>query len=150
MTETSSIVALKNLGYIPAILLGLSLESYTILAVLMLLDTIFGVIRTGVVHGGRSIKSYKLAAGIISKLSIILIPVLLAWAGRGAGINLITLAQGTLGVLILAETYSILSNIYSIRVRKDIHEYDAVSAILLWVRSLIESIIKTTVDKSKK
>lgn len=135
--------AFKNASYLPAILLGLSIESYTILAILMVIDTIFGVTRVLVVHGGVHIKSYKLTAGITAKLSILLLPLLIAWVGRGANIDLSMIARGTLGVLILSEFYSILGSMYSMRIMKDVPEYDAVSAVIRSVRNIIEKLIKT-------
>lgn len=133
---------LKNLGYIPAIFVGLSLESYAILAVLMVIDTLFGITRVAVIYGGRHIKSYKLIAGLLSKLTVLTIPLLMVWAGRGAGLDLLFVAQGTLGVLVLAEFYSILGSVYAIRVRRDVAEFDAVAAVIRTVQRLIENIIK--------
>lgn len=143
MTEHITTTAfIKNLGYIPAVLIGLSLESYLILAVLMIIDTLFGIMRVFVIYGGHHIKSYKLVSGVVAKITVIGVPVMLAWAGRGSGIDLYPLAQGTLGVLILAEVYSILGSVYAIRIRKDVPEYDAVSAILRGLQKIIEKIIK--------
>lgn len=146
--EISTTAILKNLGYIPAFLLGLSAESYLILAVLMLVDTLFGVIRVGVIYGGRQIKSYRLIAGMLSKLTVISLPILLVWAGRGAGLDLTKIAQATLGVLVLAELYSIVGSIYAIRIRKDVPEWDAVSWVIRRVQLMIEGIIKR--DPSKQ
>lgn len=136
----------KNLLYIPAFLLGLSLQSFTILAVFMLIDVLTGIVRTYVVNGGRSIKSSRLGAGILSKSCIILVPVLLVWSGEGTGINLLPIAQGTLSVLILAELYSILGNVQSIRLKRDIMEFDAVNFIILKLRDYLESFIKKDHD----
>jgi toxin secretion/phage lysis holin len=138
--------ALKHLSYITVLFAGLSLESYGILAVLMLIDTFFGVLRVGVVHGWRHVKSYKLSAGVISKITVIMLPALLAWVGRGAGVQLLQLAESTLCVLILAEFYSILGNVYSIRIRKDVQEFDAVSAIIKGVRTIIERLLKKDIE----
>lgn len=143
---TSTDEFVKNLLYIPAFLLGLSLQSFTILAVFMLVDVGTGLVRTYVVNGGHSIKSSRLGAGVLSKTCIILIPVLLVWGGEGAGINLLPVAQGTLSVLILAELYSILGNVQSIRLRKDIMEFDAVNFIILKLRDYLEAKIKKDHD----
>lgn len=133
----------KNLGYIPALFFaGLSGEAHIILAVLMVVDTIFGVIRVYVVYGGEHIRSYRLSAGVLSKLTVLGVPLLIAWGGRGAGLDFLFLAQATLGVLCLAQLYSILGNIYSIRVRRDVKEFDAVAFILRKVQLLIERILK--------
>ena len=141
--ETSTITSLlKNLGYFPAMLLGLSGETYLILAVLMVVDTIFGVARVGVIYGWEHASSYRLSAGILSKLAIIGVPLFIAMAGRGSGMNLTFLAQGAIGMLCLAQLYSILGNVYSMRIGKEVREFDAVSWVLRRLQIIIERIIK--------
>lgn len=137
-----NLTATKNASYIAAALLGLSIESYLILGILMVLDTIGGVMKSYVLYGGYSIKSYKLSSGIISKLTIIGIPVIVAWAGRGVGLDFIGIAKAILGMLILSELYSILGNAYSIRIGKEIEEFDAVGFVIGKARDIIERIIK--------
>lgn len=132
---------MKNLAYIPAILLGLSQESYVILAVFMCIDTVLGIARVYVVHGGQYIRSYKMTAGIISKLCILLVPLLIAYMGKGMGLNMLWLAQWSLGALLLAQFYSIIANIYSIRVSRDIEEFDAMSWVLRRIQKIIEKLL---------
>lgn len=136
------VTILKNLAYIPAAYLGLSMESFGILAVLMLIDTVLGIIRAGVVHGWREVTSHKASFGILSKLAMISVPVVVALAGKGVGINLVAVASGALSMLIVSETYSILGNVQSIRIRKDIKEFDAVNYTLSRVRDLLEKTLK--------
>lgn len=144
MQELSLTSIIKNAGYIPAILLGLSGQSYAILGAFMFLDTVLGVIRVWTNHGGRSIRSYKLTAGITAKMCVLLIPLLTVWAGKGVGLDLHLLATWTVGALILAQFYSIVSNIYSIHIRKDVDEFDAVSWVLRRVQIVIERLLKDT------
>lgn len=131
----------KNLLYLPAFLLGLDSQAVFILAALMLFDVITGVMRTYIVHGGHSIKSYRLAAGILSKVLILSVPLVLVWGGKGAGINFLPIAQGTLTVLVLAEVYSILGNIQSARLGKDVMEFDAVNFIIIRLRDWLEDMV---------
>lgn len=149
-SEISIITILKNLGYIPAIFLGLSFQSYTILAIFMIIDTIAGITRSGTLHGWRSVTSFKLTSGILAKSLIILLPLLIALAGIGIGIDLIFLAKGALGMLILAQLYSIIGNIYAIKVKKDIHEFDAVGWVLLKIKFTVEKILLDTEKGRKK
>ena len=146
--ETTTTEILKNLSYIPAIFLGLSTESYAILGALMIVDTITGVIRAGVVHGWRSVNSHNLSFGILSKMCLILIPLIVALAGRGSGVDLTIVAKGALSMLVLSETYSILGNMQSIRTRKDIAEFDAVNFVLAGLRHTIEKFFVD--DKGRK
>lgn len=146
--EFTTLTLIKNLGYIPAFILGLSTESYAILAGLMMLDTITGVIRAGVVHGWRSVNSHNLSFGILSKMCLILVPLIVAIAGRGSGVDLTLVAKGALSMLILSEAYSILGNTQAIRIRKDIVEFDAINFLLTRLRKGLEKLLVT--DNGKK
>lgn len=146
--EFTTMTLIKNLGYIPVFILGLSTESYTILAGLMILDTITGVIRAGVVHGWRSVNSHNLSFGVLSKMCLIATPFIVAIAGRGAGVDLTLVAKGALSMLILSEAYSILGNTQAIRIRKDIQEFDAINFLLIRLRKGLEKLL--VADNGKK
>lgn len=144
--QISLAVILKNLGYIPAVLLGLSTQSYIILGVFMIVDTFTGVCRAGVVGGWRSVTSFKLTSGVISKLTVVLVPLLLVWTGKGLGLDITWFASSVLGMLILAQLYSIMGNIYAIRIRQDVHEFDAIAWVLNRVKYAIEKLL---IDQNK-
>lgn len=138
---TPSVIA-KNLAYIPAMYLGLSIENYGILATLMFLDLITGIVRSGIIHGWRSVTSRIATIGILTKMTMILIPLVIALAAKGVGMNLLVVAQMALGTMILSEAYSVLGNIQAIRIRKDIKEFDAINLLLTKVRSILEQALK--------
>lgn len=123
---------------------GLSTEAFAIFGVLIVLDTFTGVVRTIRIRGGKSFTSLQLTGGVISKGFVISVPLVVAWAGRGAGLDLTLVAQGILSVLILAEAYSILGNIHAIHIKKDVKEFDAVAWILGMARNRLEHYLKTT------
>ena len=147
-SATSTAIALKNLSYIPAFLLGLSMENYTILAVFMLIDVITGLLKAYKVKGGHSIKSFKLQLGIIKKICVIILPLLMVWTGRGVGVDFLKVAHGLLGVLIAAESYSIVGNVYAIYRKEESTEFDAVSFVLKKLQLFIEAFIRQ--DHSSK
>ena len=118
--------------------LGLPPESFLIFGVLIVLDSITGVVRSAVLKGTKSVTSTKLTSGVVSKMLVFLVPIVIALAGRGAGFDLMHTAQGVLSILIVAEAYSVLSNVYAIRVKKDIPEFDAVTWVLRGVRKTVE------------
>ena len=140
---------IKNIAYIPAILLGLSLDSYFILAVFMSVDIVLGITRTIVIYGGKHFRSYRLSVGVISKLMMLIVPLIVVWTGKGVGLDLLFLAQWSLGALILAEAYSILGNIHAIRIRRDVPEFDAISWILQKIQITLISIIKHGATEDK-
>ena len=133
---------IKHLGYIPAIVFGLSTHSYAILALFIMIDTVTGVLRAGLLHGWREVTSFKFTTGFISKLLVILIPAMIALCGKGVGLDLTFLAKSALGMLILAQFYSILGNIHDIKIRKDVREFDAVSWVIIHLQSVVEKILK--------
>lgn len=137
---------MKNLGYIPAFIVGLGLnfDAISILASFMLIDTFLGVARTMAIHGGNSFRSRLLAHGIISKLLVLFIPTLLVYTGKGSGISFLPIANGTISILVLAEAYSILGHIQSIRTGEDVKEFDAVSLVLKNVRNVLEKMLASS------
>ncbi len=137
---TSSVVV-KNILYIPAFLLGMEMHSFTILLVFIIVDMITGIWRVGVTKGGQEIKSAHAINGLVSKLLFALIPLVIAYSGKGIGVNLIDFAKGSLSVLILATAYSIIGNIYTIRTGEYVKEFDAVRLILSAFRKLLDSSI---------
>jgi hypothetical protein len=54
-----------------------------------------------------------------------------------------------IGLLIMAEGYSILQNIYAVRTGKILPEYDVVSMILKSVSGIIKDKIEKTLDSHK-
>jgi len=58
----------RNLSYIPTFLVGLlgvNQEVITALTILMLIDILTGIIKSGVIYGWKSIRSSILSAGLI-------------------------------------------------------------------------------------
>lgn len=142
LTNITLWAIIKNSSYIAAIFVGLSLDNYSILAVFMLVDTFLALVRVSIVHGPRAIKSYRLISGLTSKMTILIIPLIIAHTGKGVGLDLVPIATSALSVLILAHAYSILGNIHSIYLRRDVYEFDAISWVLTKIQLTIERIIR--------
>ena len=143
-TKTSIWVILKNGMYIPAFVLsaGISVNAVNALAVLVMLDTILGILKSAKLKGWRSITSQRLAGGVISKLVLLLIPVTLALASLGVGIDIKWFVQSSISILILSETYSVLGNIHSINTGKETPEFDAVQFILLRIQGMLDKLTR--------
>lgn len=148
-THTINWLLIKNMGYIPAFLIGLSTESYMILTVFMFADLVLGILRSTLLHGFTSIKSYKLTAGLISKLLVLAVPLIVVWAGRGASFDFTWLGQWSIGVLVLSQAYSMLGHINAIRTGQDTSEADGVSWVIRRLRSILEGIIIDGHNKEK-
>lgn len=135
-------VQFKNSLYVPFFLLGMSIHSFYILGVFILLDIITGMIRSCRIDGCRTITSKTFAFGITFKGFIVLVPLLVALAGKGVGMDLTFMARGALSMLILSEAYSILGNLYSIKTGVKQEEFDAVNWSIEQVRKTLLAIIK--------
>lgn len=139
-------VAFKNVGYIAAFFsgiefLGLAPASVGILLFFILSDIVTGVLKAIVLHGPSSVKSSVFERGLLAKALVVCIPLNIALAGKGTGMDLTVLAQGTITVLILSELYSVLGNMYAIRTGEEKVEFDAVAYVLGQLRKVLKNFI---------
>ena len=114
---------------------GITTEIIVILAVLMSLDFLTGVVKCYAI--GRQVKSKKATMGMLSKLFLLIIPFVIVMCGKLTGINAQALAGAVMGIIWLAEAYSIVANIIAIRTGKDVEEQDAITMLLQQVKKII-------------
>ena len=152
-TNTSIWTAFKNSSYVLAFVafseyLDLAPESVGILTALIVLDIATGIAKSGILYGWRSICSSRLASGILAKMLLLLVPISLALAGKGVGMDLSILVQSAITVLILSQVYSIIGNIHAVQTKTDKNEFDAVAFIMHGVRDFLERFMeKNSVEK---
>lgn len=115
--------------------LGLNKEAFTIFGYLLLIDYITGVLKAKTL--GECITSNKMKYGVISKFSLVLIPLVLALAAKSLHGDAENMLYVGMNILILSETYSIIGNIYTIRTREKLPEWDAVAALGHKIRSVL-------------
>ncbi len=136
---------LMNIAYVPfiacCVYLQLSWESMTFLAILLLIDFITGIAKVYIINK-KELKSYRAIAGIISKTSILLIPLVLSIAAKQVGYDMRLFTDAIISMLILAETFSIIGNIRSIHTGKRVEEIDAISFVLTKVSKVVEALLK--------
>lgn len=110
------------------ITLNIDLDVMKVLSVLMLIDTVLGVL-----------KSYKLKIqlnfdvlmwGLTAKFLVILIPLMLAVLGKYVHKDFVWTVDLVLKILIVNEVLSILANIQSVRLAKHIRNYDLVTLVI--------------------
>lgn len=119
---------------------GLPAEPVAILTVLVAVDFISGISRAHAL--GEPVTSHRMGVGMLTKCGVLTVPLVMALAANGLGADFNWLVSWTVSVFILSETYSIIANIYAIKTGVVMPEFDAVSAILKKVRSLIDVIDK--------
>ncbi len=126
---------------------GVNQEVFTILWVLMVLDFISGLAKAIIVKNHKPISS-RFVAGIISKLLVLTIPMVLGLSSKWIlGIDMRWFINVILSMLVLAETYSVLQNIISVRQRKEIQEYDALTGVLNFILAQVKTFIENTLKK---
>lgn len=152
MENCATVIWIKNGLYIPAFLIAIGFPDQTAwlitsLTVLMVVDTLSGIMLSIKVDGMSSITSRKLTAGVVAKSLILLLPFLFAMVAKGFGINFDTYLFGAVGLLVLAELYSVLGNIQSYKTGKRLPEIDVVSLALNKIRKAILFLLeKTKID----
>lgn len=143
----SLIVIVKNISYVAAFLatvewLGFNTQSLSIFIILMVLDVFTGIVRSCVTEGCHTIRSSIGIRGMLSKILLLTALLSVALASKAVGFEPTLLAQGMVNVLILAELYSILGNIYSAKTGKKKVEFDAVKYMLDRVKELLIKSLK--------
>ena len=131
---------LLGLGAWALVYTGLPAEPAAILAVLMCIDFVSGISRAHAL--GEPVTSHRMKVGAVSKCGVLTIPLVMALTAKGLGADFNWLVSWTVSVFILSETYSIIANIYAAKTGVIMPEFDAVSAVLKKVRSLIDVIDK--------
>ena len=134
-----------NFTYIPLIAmcayLNLDWESLTLLAILLIIDFVTGIAKVYVINK-KNLKSYKAIAGVLAKISVLLIPIVLAIVAKQAQYDMYFFTNTVITMLMLAEAFSIIGNIRSIHQRKEVEEVDAMSFVLSKVSKLLIIILK--------
>ena len=131
---------LLGLGAWALMYTGLPAEPAAILTVLMCVDFVAGISRAHAL--GESVTSHRMKVGAITKCGVLTVPLVMALTAKGLGADFNWLVSWTVSVFILSETYSIIANIYAARTGILLPEFDAVSAVLKKVRSLIDVLDK--------
>lgn len=125
--------------------LWISEEALTIFAVVLILDFVFGI-TDAYLKNRESVKSQTAIRGLVKKLSKLLLPMIVVVVLKGAGFeNIQPLVGSIMGILIVAEGYSIIGHIYCINTGKNLPEIDGFEYA---IKKIIE-IFKPKISDSK-
>ena len=125
--------------------LGISMESFGILMILMCLDSLMGAIKA--IRMGDQFSFNKLLWGFVLKLCFLIVPLVVALLGKSLGYEFAIAVNIVISVLSVSEGYSILGNIYSAKNREEVKKVDAVSLLLKALRTALMSFIKKAIKK---
>lgn len=140
--DTSVLGWIKTFVYILAVYVGNALTYINVdsslfvgLSIMMVLDWITGVFKSRSL--GITISSKRAERGILEKSALLIIPLSIAYVAKIINIPLGVTIKTMFSLLIVAELYSIIGNCYCIYTGEDHKEYDAVTAVLKYVRNAI-------------
>jgi phage-related holin len=114
---------------------GLSSDQMIAYAVLIGIDYITGLGKAW--HIGQRITSNRMKYGIVSKASLLLVPVALGIGANATEIDFGMAINMFINMLIISEVYSIISNVYAIRNGKELPEYDVLAIVARHVREYL-------------
>jgi len=105
--------------------LGLDREVFAIFSALLVTDYILGIGKA--ISLKESVTSNKAKYGILSKMSLLVIPIVLAASAKAVGQDASNFFFWGMNLLIFSEAYSIIGNIYAIRTKKELPEWDVIA-----------------------
>ncbi|WP_442765490.1 phage holin family protein [Sulfurospirillum cavolei] len=120
--------------------LEIDAQKLTILVVLMCIDMITGTFKA--YRTKENITSRRWIAGFLSKLVVLLVPFTIALMAKGVDFEVKWFIGFSLSIMVIAEAYSILGNIYTFKTGEWVAEIDAVSAVIKVLRNFLENMIE--------
>ena len=130
--------------------LGISYGLILLLWFFMVFDTLLGLIASIVISGWESLTQTRFWAGILTKISILFIPLSLAITGALAGFNLNIFVFSSMYVLIANDAISCFTNLLSIKTKKRYINRDLVEILINVLRSSIYKFAEGIITKIKK
>jgi phage-related holin len=130
--------------------LGISYGLILLLWFFMVFDTLLGLIASIVINGWSSITKTRFWAGILTKISILFIPLSLAITGALAGFNLNIFVFSSIYVLIANDAISCFTNLLSIKTKKRYINRDLVEILINALRTSIYKFAEGIITKIKK
>ena len=139
---------IKILIYFILAYLGVEVESFLILMIFMVMDSVLGAVKA--LRLGNRFSFKKMLWGYVLKLCFLIVPLTIALLGKSLGYNFHAAVNVTISILTVAEAYSIIGNIYAAKNKVEIEKLDAVSLLLIYVRKSIKRVLDVLLNKASK
>lgn len=149
MEDCKTINIIKNWLYLPAFLIAIGLPEFLSWAIssltfLMIVDVFTGMLASARIDGIDGLTSRKMLGGIVAKTTILILPFVVVLIGKGLGVDLFSYIRGVVSLLVLAEAYSVVGNIYSAKNQQRLPEVDFISIVLKKIRDFIINLLEKT------
>ena len=132
-------MAFKGFVYGAFVFLDINIDIVQVLGALMFLDTILGVIKTFVLGNKFSFK--KLLFGLLSKAAVLIVPMVLALTAKALSFDFNWFVNAVLDILVIAEAFSAITNVISIKEKKELENTDFITILLKKIRSGLKGLI---------
>lgn len=154
LSETSEMLAyywqeIKLVIYVIFGALSIDINIVKWLSVLMIVDTVLGSIKA-VYVSKLKFTFRKLLWGIVSKATILAIPMILALVALALGFDFKWLVEIVLRILVISEAISSITNILSIKEKKNLENTDYISKLLHTLRSFFARYLDKLFEKMEK
>lgn len=136
---TDYVTAIKAFIYGVFLFLDIDIDIVKILGILMAIDTVLGIIKT--VRLGKKFSFKILIWGMITKVSILIVPMILALVAKGLSFDFRWFVNAVLNILVVAEAFSSITNIISIKENKELENSDFITQLLHNIRKGLHKVI---------
>ena len=130
----------KSVFYGLFVYLGIRTGTVEVLFYIMMFDSCLGIIKA--LRMGVKFSFKILLWGLVVKMLILSIPVLLALMGKGLELDFTKFVVVVMNIIIVSEGISCVTNIISIRVRRQIENTDYITMTLHLIKKTLEALIK--------
>lgn len=137
--------AIKGFFYGAFVFLDIDVDVVMLLAILMGIDTVLGVLKTIILGNKFSFK--KLIWGMITKVSVLIVPMILALTAKALSFDFRWFVHAVLDILVVAEAFSAITNIISIKEGKELENTDFITQLLKRIRNGLRSLISGIGDQ---
>ena len=127
----------KSSLYIIAAYLGVEYVMIVALGSLMMADSFLGIVKALKLRQKISMKI--LGWGIMAKLSLLVVPLIIATLGQGLSFDFTFFVIVTVNILIVNEGISCITNIIVIKTGKDVKNTDYITMMLTALRNMLKS-----------
>ena len=125
--------------------LDVPVDIFTILTWFIVLDTLFGTFAAW--RLGKNVRFKLLMWGFSLKISILLLPLIIALLAKGLQMDFTLLVVIVIKILTVSEFYSCIGNIYAIKNKKELTKMDIISLILISFRKAAKKYIEKGLTK---
>lgn len=142
---------IKSLLYALFVYIGIDKDVAMILFVLMMIDSGLGIVKA--LRLGYKFSFRRLAWGIVIKLTLLVVPMIVALVGKGLGMDFKLFVVAIINILIVNEGISCVTNILSAKTKKVIENTDFVTKLLELIRKAFTALIQRllgALDKESK